>query len=368
MNSKTDICYMKSIELLRKISTSHGFHAGFPGYDAVWARDSMIVSLGASLLGESFKKPFRQSLLVLGKHQSSKGQIPNAVDIFSERKPHVDFESIDSTLWFLIGHMAFKKRYRDSSLMKKEMKKISKAFNWLSYQDAEEDFLLEQLPTTDWEDAFPHKYGHTINTQALYYKALVDYGKKKIADLLRERVNKKKDVMLWNGEYYSAWRWKNHNNFHEEGKWFDSFGNILAILFGLADKNKSLKIIDYIRKKKINKPFPVKCLYPTIKKNDKEWHDYFEDCDARDPYSYLNAGIWPYIGAFYVVALLKLGMYREAKSELEKVAEANSLLEWNFSEWIHGENGKPSKGGGQGWNAGAYVFAYECLKRKEVLI
>src|SRR3989344_9136172 len=100
--------YAKAIEVLDLCKTSHGFFAAYPGYDALWSRDSMITSLGASLLEEKYQETFKQSLITLSSNQSENGQIPNAVDKFSKRKPHVDFKSIDSTLWFIIGHYIYK--------------------------------------------------------------------------------------------------------------------------------------------------------------------------------------------------------------------------------------------------------------------
>src|SRR3989344_5237296 len=126
----TKEAYEQAIKVLEKCATLHGFHASNPGYDAVWARDSMITSLGASLLGRKFQNTFKQSLLTLAKHQSKKGQIPNAVDLFSKRKGHVDYKSIDSSLWFVIGEYIFKSRYKDNKLFKKHEGKIGKAINW----------------------------------------------------------------------------------------------------------------------------------------------------------------------------------------------------------------------------------------------
>src|SRR3989344_7469913 len=168
-------CYEQAKEVIRICSTKNGLFAsgGIGGYDAVWARDSMISSLGASLVKEKlFKSTFKQSIATLAKNQSKNGQIPNAVDKFSRRKPHVDFASIDSSLWYIIGHYIYRKRYDDNSLLKKYKKKIEKTLSWLRCQDTGEKGMLTQLPTSDWQDAFPHKYGYTINTQALYYKAL----------------------------------------------------------------------------------------------------------------------------------------------------------------------------------------------------
>ncbi len=88
------------------------------------------------------------------------------------------------------------------------------------------------------------------------------------------------------------------------------------------------------------------------------------DCDARKPYHYLNAGIWPYIGGFYVLALIKLKKFKEAENELRKLAEAN--LKGNFPEWIGVD--KKFHGKLQAWSAGLYILAYNSLKKKNAAV
>src|SRR3990167_7805134 len=280
-------CYNKAIEVLRENSTKNGLFAsgGIKGYNGIWARDSVISFLGASLVkDEKLKQTFKNSLITLANHQSKTGQVPNAVDKYSDRKPHVDFKTIDSTLWYIIGHYIYKQRYKDSSLLKKYKPSIDKALFWLRCQDAGEVGMLAQLPTSDWQDAFPHKYGYAISTQALYYKALNLTNNKKGAKKLFAAVNETADSSLWNGSFYLPYRWKNHNKYMEMGEWFDSLGNLLAIIFDLADKAKARKILSYIKKNKIDEPYPVKAVYPPISKGSKYWQDYFEDSDARSPY------------------------------------------------------------------------------------
>jgi len=357
--------YDKAVYWLGKCATPHGFHAAYPGYDAVWARDSMITSLGASLLGEKFKKTFAASIKTLAKHQAKSGQVPNAVDLFSRRKGHVDFKSIDSSLWFVIGNYVYKKRFGSGVFDKK---KVNKAINWVSGMDFGENGMPIQLPTSDWQDAFAHRYGATINTQALYYDALKLNGRNAEASRLKKVVNENKDDGLWFGDYYLSWRWKNHNKYKEMGTWFDSLGNLLAIVFDLADTNRAEKILRYVKKKGIAKPYPVKAIYPPILQGSKDWQDYFLDADSRNPYSYLNGGIWTYIGGFYILALIKMKKFNEARVQLRKLAEANMELDGNFSEWLHGKTGKASEGGGQAWNAGMYILASESLKKKKVLL
>lgn len=359
--------YKKAVETLKTCSTKHGLFAsgGKKGYKGVWARDSMISLIGASVCKDNFiKEQFKKSLIILAKYQSEHGQIPNAVFKFEKTEPNVDYLSIDSSLWFIIGHYIYKKKY-GNDLFNKYKKNIEKAVVWLSYQDVGEDIMLEQLPTTDWQDAFPHRYGRTINTQALYYKVLNLINNNKKAEKLKQKVNEIIDVRLWNKDFYYAYRWKNHGKYKEIGNWFDSLGNLLAVLFDLANKKQSIKILKHIKNKKINYPYPLKSIYPVIKKGSKYWQDYYLDCEARKPYHYLNAGIWPYIGGFYVLVLIKLKKFKEAEAELKKLAEAN--LNGDFPEWIDPIN-KKMHGKLQAWNAGMYILAYESLKKKKVMI
>ncbi len=381
-----DTAKEKAIEVLEYCAKKTGFYAsGLPGgYEATWARDSMITSLGASLVPKKkFEEPFRKSLELLSKNQSKHGQIPNAVGSWNtERRSDVTFNSIDSTLWYLIGQQTYAKNYRTKTLLTKYKKNIERAFTWLEYQDPNEDSLLVQQPTMDWEDAFPHKYGRTINTEALYYWALTLYGKKKQAEHLKKIVNgeTEKYLSLYNSKlgFYHPWVWKTHSpKVREQEYWFDTLGNLLAIVSGLATPKIAKSILRHIEKNKINRPYPCKTIYPIIRKGDKEWHSYFDECEAREAYHYLNGGIWPFIGGFYVAALLKAGDKTKAKKELELLAKANQEVsgEWKkiseikssnfgFSEWLNGQTGKVTGSASpyQAWSAGGYLYAYYLTK------
>ena len=367
MKDSLGLAYEEASIILKRCSTKNGLYAsaGKKGYNAVWSRDSMISCLGASLRGEEFKKVFRASILTLGNHQSKNGQIPNCVDKWEEREPHVDFKTIDSSLWFIIGNYIYKERYKDGKFLLRNRHLINKTLNWLRCQDTGEIGMLTQLPTSDWQDAFPHRYGYTINTQALYYKILNLIGEKGEARKLKLLVNENKEDGLWNGEFYSSYRWKNHGKYKEIGDWFDSLGNLLAIVFDLADKDKSEKILSYIEKKRINEPYPVRVIYPPIKPSSVYWKDYYLDCEAGEPNHYSNGGIWGYVGGFYILALIKMGKLKKAEKELEKLAERD--LNGNFPEWTNPIT-KTHHGNLQGWEAGMYILAYESLKRKKVLI
>jgi len=381
----TNEAYNEAIKVLKKCVNPKGLYAsaGKEGYFAVWARDAVISLLGGSLIGNDFKDVFAKSLDLLAKNQSKHGQIPNCVGDFNiDRQSEVTYTTIDSSLWFIIGEHVYTKAYHRleagqsfARLQSVNHKKaIKRALTWVQYQDSGEDDLPEQHPTSDWQDAFPHKYGHTINTQALYYQALKFLGQKKQAEKIKMIVNGKarKDLDMFDKKlgYYLPWIWKNHDGDREQEQWFDSLGNLLAIITGLAEPKRADDILNFIDYKGINEPYPMKAIFPPIKPGDPEWRSYFEKCDAREPFMYANAGIWPYIGGFYVAALVKMGQYDKAREELESLAYANkegAEGEWEFSEWLDGILGKPTGNTLQAWSAGMYIYAYECVKRKRVI-
>lgn len=400
--SETKQARDKAIEVLKNCAKPAGFYAsGLPGgYEAVWARDSMTAALGAALLGSDFKKTIAKSIALLAKNQGEMGQIPNCVGSYNtDRESDVTYNSVDSSLWFIIGNFVYARQYNDASLLKKYGRNIAAALYWLRAQDPDNVGLIAQQPTNDWQDAFPHKYGYTIHIHSLYYAVLKMIGDDKRADEVKKIINgeKRKYCSLYGAKpgYYYPWAWKNHDCIREHEEWFDAAGNLLAVITGLASSAIAKKILNYIEKQKINRPYPCKAIWPPIKKGDKEWRDYFALCDARKPLHYLNGGVWPFIGGLYVAALVKMKQFKKAQAELKLLAEANLRIIKNpsspdyiiptglrkkisrdelikmrrkeFNEWLHGRTGEPMGEPYQAWSAGMYIYAYECVKRKRVL-
>jgi glycogen debranching enzyme len=321
-----------------------------------------------------------KSLELLAKNQSEMGLIPNCVGSYNiDRQSDVTYNSIDAPLWFIIGHYAYAQQYNDYALLKKHEKNIARALSWLRCQDPDNIGLLAQQPTNDWFDAFPHKYGYTIHGNALYYATLNFLGEKTKADNVKKIINGEYRAYssLYDNKlgFYLPWGWKNHDTIREKEEWFDTAGNLLAIVTGLATPGIAASILNHIDKNKINRPYPCKCLWPPLKKGDPEWKDYFDLCDARTPLNYSNAGIWPFIGGFYVAALIKIKNFAGAGKELELLATGlmqkfkirNLDGEYEFNDWLHGETGKPGGEPYQAWSAGMFLYAYECVKRKKVI-
>jgi|GEM_PF-1835174 len=98
---------------------------------------------------------------------------------------------------------------------------------------------------------------------------------------------------------------------------------------------------------------------------------YYRNNNLNLPEQYHNGGIWPFVGGFYVAALVKAGRLDEARRQLEKLAEVNrqgAEFEWEFNEWCHGRTGQPMGYPHQAWSAGMYIFACHCVVEERVML
>ncbi len=383
------------------------------GYPQVWARDSMITLLGASLLDDpGFDRSLRASFLLLSKNQSPLGLIPNNVHI-KTLKPSFQAYA-DAGLWFIIGAANFFQKTGDKNFQKKIYPSVKKALAWYAHQDVDRTGLITMAEGADWEDLFAVP-GKGLYVNLLYYaalrKAIVlaeasgdgkrgDRYRKKAASL-SARINRyfwhrgdiddllahlkpslgtetfskkgrdslgRKHILprkhiLKNHSYYLPYL-----TFRDFGEWFDSFGNLLAILTGVAKKRRPLIILDLFREFDLDRPFPVKSIYPPIAPGDKDWRYYYKFGNLNIPHNYHNGGIWPFLGGFYVAALVKMRKYGRAEKALTALARLNEKgkeQSWEFNEWFQGKTGKPMGMAEQAWSAGMYIYAYEAVRRKK---
>jgi len=413
---EADICELghnKAIRVLEECLSSVGMKASAKkeGYPQVWARDSMITLLGASLVNDKkIRNSLKLSFQNLAKKQTSLGAIPNNVEVES-KKPNFQAYA-DGGLWFIIGNYFFFKQTKDKKFLKNYYLIIKKILNWYDYQDVDKSGLISIQEASDWEDLFAIR-GKGLYVNILHYLALFNAGKisKDLGDTnqskiyLKKATEKKKLInkYFWyrgendplehtklsfgaeafnNDDFYSPGRrgklpgkkflrkekyYLPYITFRGYGEWFDSFGNLLAILSGVADKKQANAILGFIEKHRVANPFPVKAIYPVIFPGQKDWRIYYRFGNLNLPHQYHNGGIWPFLGGFYVAALIKMKRYSKAKKALELLALLNKkgkFSDWEFNEWFHGRTGKPRGMAGQAWSAGMYVYAYESVRDK----
>lgn len=349
--------YVKAKDILDRCSTPGGIFASPIIYNAVYARDALITSLGGLISGEErFIRQWQKSMDTLMDHQSSSGQIPNCVDTFVPTRPRlVAFGAADASLWFVLTLQYAERLFGEFPEFHGA---AERALVWLKYQDAHEDCLIEQQEATDWMDIIANR-GHVLYTNTLYFAALELGHDIKRAHLIREAIN----GYLWNPElgYFRPWSWK-----QEHGEWFDTAANCFAIAFGLADVEQTAAIFRFIEENRVNKPYPIRVMYPPIQIGDRDWREYYRtEHELNLPDKYHNGGIWPWVGGLYVAALVRAGMMEQAKTELYHLAQADKQgkeHEWEFNEWLHGISGDPMGSPNQAWSAGMFIYAYVCVK------
>ena len=401
MDSITELALQKAHAILKSECSPLGLMASPDGYPHVWARDSVITSLGA-LYTPGHENCLLVSLQTLASQQSELGAIPNNVSVATGRLDHTNAGSVDSNLWFILGH-AFQQRIQPNpEYLKSAWPALEKALLWLRYQDSNGCGLLEVHEAADWADLLANRF-NVLYDNVLWYAAL--RAMQELAALLgqdpepyrclADDVRHKIRILLWVGEEKTSelgpdcpghTEWKHtlsqvdpvlvkrpyflpYVAFRDYGDYCDVFGNLLAILFGVANPAQERRILEYLNQVGIADPYPVRVLHPVIHPGNKDWREYYRNNNLNLPEQYHNGGIWPFVGGFYVAALVKSGRMDEAKRQLVKLAELNRQGvqgEWEFNEWCHGRTGKPMGYPHQAWSAGMYVFAYHCVEKGRV--
>jgi glycogen debranching enzyme len=375
-------CRRRSIALLRHNLIPQGIRAAAAskqadarGYAAVFGRDAAICALGMAVSGDpELEAHAAAGLLTLAEHQAPNGQMPKFVDTARAAADFWYLGCIDATLWWLIAVALLDRMAGSGKLRRRLAARIRKAIAWLRCQEHQGFFLLQQNEASDWADIMPRS-GFVLYTNALWLyaktlyrlprreetlfnanhlfhpfgKPLADYKRARLlAHYARSRAR--------NRELYLSF--VNFSFFGDEG---DAFGNVLAILCGLPDAKHALGIVRGLQAAGMNEPYPVRALCDPIPEDSFLWRPYMLRHRQNLPWQYHNGGIWPFVGAFWVLALATLGDMARARAELEKVARANALGRWRFSEWLHGRTLAPAGMAGQSWNAAAFLLAWHGL-------
>ncbi|HTS61431.1 MAG TPA: glycoside hydrolase 100 family protein [Candidatus Acidoferrales bacterium] len=385
-----------AIEALRRCCTPQGLKASgrSVGHHQIWARDSIIASLGARLANDGgIQAALRAGLRTLRDCQVSNGAIPNNVDCATL---HPNFRAYaDGGLWWIIG----------SALLEPDPATVRAILRWYECQDVDQSGLLSMQESSDWQDLFCTR-GKGLYLNCLYVLALraaaelfesSDPAESRRCLFLAGRAADAVNRWFWYAGDGNLLRHISHTfstesqgaedslgrkrwfpekrclagesyylpylGFRAAGEWFDSLGNLLAILAGIADSQRTAGILSFFTRHALDL-WPVRSLTPVVQPGDPDWRDYYGSLNA--PYCYHNGGVWPFIGGFYVAALTAAGCRHEAAEALQRLAELNRRGE--FNEWHHGESGEPMGVRDQAWSAGMYLVAWDSVRRGRVAL
>ena len=323
-------CRQASLELLQRNLTPHGILAASRTeaaearrYTRIFGRDAAICVMAMCGSGRpSLEQGAVASLDALAAQQAENGQIPKYVDPVGQ----------DADFW--------------------------------------------QNEASDWADIMPRS-GYVLYTNALWYDVKRRYGLAH-AEATHHHFNHLFDPFQRDLPEYHRARLLRHYarrgrkasglylsfvNLAMVGHEGDVFGNVLAVLCGLADAAAGQRIVKVIGAAHAADPYPIRVVLHPLSRQHELWRPYMARHQQNQMHQYHNGGIWPFVGGYWVMALVKLGLRAEARAELARLAQVNALDGWRFTEWFHGRTLAPMGMAGQSWNAAAWLLAHSALER-----
>ena len=340
------------------------------GYPEPYTRDLMFAVLGIAVSGNSkLVAVIRRTLEVLASNQSERGHIPSMVHDGQNRG------ASDTTPLFLLAVGIFRK-YSGELLFLEEA--VQKSLTWMEYQSPSDDYLVAQQPTSDWRDE-QWVLGFGLYVNALLYSALrmLGYDERAYGLKLAMRhftitvqvnpLHLHEGLAIREKPYYALWAYKIYSS-----ERFDLLGNSLAILSGLVSKKRAIEMCLWIEREcgrlktegSLCRSLPPN-FFPFIQPADSDWLPRY--VAFNQPGDYHNGGIWPFISAIHIAALVAAGKTRLAGEKLQELTTLVKMshdrdLAYGFNEWHRAQNGEPMGQDWQTWSASLYLYAVNCVE------
>lgn len=364
MNASIQEAKTAALEVL--LHNSCGPYDGLPrtagwGYPEPYTRDLLISALGIFASGnEVLLHSLRRVLATLALNQSLRGMITSLVHDPEDRG------ASDTTPLFLLVLGMFRNFTGDEDFLEDA---ATKALRWMDYQTIDDRELVGQQPTSDWRDE------HWVLGHGLYVNALV-HGYRKVlgmderAQALRIDANRAdgRGFVTEGQATYALWFYKVLRD-----KRCDLLGNSLAILTGLADRERAFEMLAWIEARcdgmRVDGELAVDlapCLFPFMQPSDPDWHPRYEIYNR--PGHYHNGGVWPFVCGFHIAAMVAAGEQDMAEAKLQsltKLVRTSRKLppaSYGFNEWFRAQDGGPSGEDWQTWSASMYLYAAACVE------
>lgn len=369
---------MREIHMMRKTNKTeeakrviqscigeNGVWAGSKRYQyQCWTRD-FTISLPI-LLDLGYGEISRKHFANIFKRQNSSGEIPvlfadgfwnlflrKGKDFLRKKKASFVFKRMiwpglselspgtrDVDALCILGFKEYVQTSGDANGWNKYEKNVIKAVAYI-----EEKLLTEEglLRGADWRDILEEelKDKTLLSNNAILYQMYKKLGDKEKQEELKNKINR----LFWNGEYYKD---------YPETDDFDPYGQSLAILFNIVPKERYEKIVSQYQKASMPFGFKIKDIFPKPT-TDEEKRSVQKVMENTDQFGI----VWPYINAFTILALLKVG---------QKNFALNVFNNWNklsgFYEWYDPETGKGFGDSEQLWSAALYLRVVQTLNEQ----
>ncbi len=381
--------YIKSIELLRKASSTNGFLASaldISNYKRVWSRDGVICGLAALASGDDeLIKTFEKTIHTLAAHQHEIGTIPSNV-AFKGKKVEVSYGGlagrVDAVTWFIIGVCQLAHYKQDHQIVETYKSHIDKCLALLNAWEFNNKHLMYVPLSGNWADEYITD-GYVLYDQLLRLWALKSYNhfennkdvsNKIIAIEEQLYINfiGDSDSDKFHPRAYEAMDKKSYlpASFSPSGykTQYDAFANSLFVMLDLGTQELRENIISYsqdLLSKTRLKVLPA--FWPPVMEEDEEWNLLKDNCkyEFRNfPYEFHNAGSWPMVNGFYGLALAHMGHDNIAQELLKNVNRLNEQKEFSFYENFHTKTGEPIGVPKCAWSAAGAVILHQTLNNK----
>ena len=356
------ITYHKAVNLLKRVSTPHGFLASAEAtsnYQRVWARDGVICGLAALASGDkSLIATFEATLETLATYQHEMGTIPSNVWI-KENKVEISYGGlagrVDAVSWFVIGVCQLAIYKNDIKIIEKYQIHIEKCLQLLNaweYNQLLRLWTLRSYTFFQKNELLAEKIVRV--TQQIKANFLPHSNEEKFHE--RAYANLKFEAYLPCS--FSPCGYKTQ---------YDAFANALFVLLDIGKESTKEAICNHAIKVAAETELKlVPAFWPPIFEQDTDWNLLKDNCkyEFRNyPYEFHNGGSWPMVNGFVGLSLLKENKTL-ATSLLTHINEANAKADFSFYENFNTQTQEPNGVAFCSWSAAATVLLEQAIQNK----
>lgn len=361
-------------------------HAGYRNFRESWARDFGFASFGLSAVDQF--EVVRDTLDAFFWHQKPNGQLPvklYSMDVvtrylhsmFGREQPTFKVlkpkfmsghgaPSLDGQALLIISALNYADKSDDRGFLRGYWHRLTLATKWLqSRRRGSNSLLLYQAPYADWADSIARK-GCILYTNVVYWKALVDMARAAASLGLSE------EAMHYFAEAESISRalnerlWRSDFGYYRTSEELDNLssdGNLLAIVWGLAEPGQAESILKVMDEAGMTEPVPTRVVHPSypmsliaIENRLGRLANYHTDSS------------WLWLGALHVIAMVRTGNMEQAGLLLERIV--NVIVKDRQIHEVHGPDGEPLSSvwykseAPLTWNAGMVLFAHQVYEMR----
>lgn len=361
-------------------------HAGYRNFRESWARDFGFASFG--LIAVAQFEVVRDTLDSFFWYQKPDGQLPvklYSMDVVT-RFLHSIFEreqptyrilkpkylsghgapSYDGQALLIISALHYVDLSKDWDFLRKYWRRLALAMKWLQgCRRGSDGSLLYQEAYADWADSVARK-GCILHTNVIYWKALTDMARAAASLDLQD------DAVHYFTEAASISRslnerlWRPDMGYFSTSETLDNLssdGNLLAIVWGLAEADQADSILKVMDEAGMAEPVPTRVVHPSYPMNLISLENRLAGLA-----NYHADSSWLWLGALHVIALIQIGDMERAGQILESIVGV--IVKDRQVHEVHGSDGEPlaslwyKSEAPLTWNAGMVLYAHQVYEQR----